>query len=261
MLGTTSKLALAAALAQQPAPALDKTPSGLWLPAKPAIILKPDHAPLVPAMFMMAKMAHVGFGGQGPPATIAFVGSNINTANQASYTFSAEALGSGIKRVIVGVFTGNGGFNPTAVTVDGVTTQIAIVDINVTNVFITNSLISSTTGDIVVTTNGTATHCGIGVWAATNVNSVTPTFTSLNVAETAENVSVQAGGIIVGIAGDFGGAASTHTWTGLTEDFDRVIEGNEDFTGASLASAIAQTVSVSCASNNATAQTRVVCYR
>lgn len=90
---------------------------------------------------------------------------------------------------------------------------------------------TGTTGDVVVTLNGTASVCAIGLWRLITDN-ITPVATNTDTADSITvNVNTQNGGGVVAIAQCRNG--STSTWTGVTEDFDFDTASGEYFTGGS----------------------------
>lgn len=165
-------------------------------------------------------------------ATVEFVTSLTNTANQSSYTFTSASLGAegGNRRVLVTVSAGanTGPFNATNVSVAGVSASL-LVSRNATTETVYSAIWlavvpTGTTGNIVVTFNGTVSRMGIAVYAARNLTSDTPQAT--NTALQATNISVTgtSAGFVVGQATNNTTSAATYTWAGATEDWDTRIE-------------------------------------
>jgi hypothetical protein len=258
MIGTTSKLALAAALAQQPAPALAKPPSGLWLPAKPAIIkaerklVTPDTPPLG-AMFMMAKMAHLNGGGQ-VAAVAMFTAASADTVDGTSdRTFTSISIGTVSADRYIAVFctaTDDGGGNPligsctvSSQSTTGVQNQQHGLKARC-RLFITDAPVTSgSTATIVVGgLGGAVDNVGIMVYALTKLQSNVSTGGAILQGGGTTTLTVSAGGVIIG------GACTHHTSgtptstpTGLTEDNDSTIEGSNSQHCGSHASAAGET--------------------
>ena len=106
---------------------------------------------------------------------------------------------------------------------------------------------SGTTASIVTTTSISANNTGIQVYAATGLNSITPTATATDDTDPySQSLAVSAGGFIV--AAYRINAITTVTWggTGLTEDYDYQGSLNNTYSSASgnYAAGATPTVSV-----------------
>lgn len=92
-------------------------------------------------------------------------------------------------------------------------------------------------GEVIVTWSDAATRCGIGVFSLFNNYSVVPTqakFTT-TVAANALNqtINVAGGGAVIAMAGNNETVSATWTWTGITENFDVLLETTRSMTGGS----------------------------
>jgi hypothetical protein len=184
-------------------------------------------------------------------ATITFTDSSVDGTAGPAYTFSSQAIGTAAasRRIIVGAFgRSNAAVTLTSITVGGVTaTVVASATDNDGIVFLRSDLAivdfpAGTSASIVVTYSsaGSLARASIGVWAAYDLLSATPTDTANNNSDPmSAAIDVSAGGIIVGFATS--DATATHTWTNLTERFDEAVEGISSHTGASDAFAAGET--------------------
>jgi hypothetical protein len=200
-------------------------------------------------------------GGSLPPATISYRTSNTNTANQTSYTFSGQDIGTAAadRRVVV-MFTiwCQGTFTVTGVTIAGVAATWALPG-NVDNGagqgwfrtgYAVANIPSGTTGDIVITANGGCNHVSIGVWAVYGLLSSTPTATGADNAFGGDatlniNIAAQAGGAVIAHQHDVNNTA-TRTWSGLTENYDVTGTENNARSGASIVSQAGGTINIGC---------------
>jgi hypothetical protein len=238
----------------------------LWLPPKPAIILPapeikrpvkfwPAYLPGIAMPFAPASVATT-------PVSSAFRTSAVNSADQTTYTFTAQDIGAAAatRRVVVVVGASAGGaVTLSSATIGGVS---ATIHVNV-NDFPHISIISAqvptgTTGDVVVTFSAGVQDAGIGVYRMINEGSSSPFATASVSASTTPSVSIDVptnGSLFAGsIVNSFFGA-NTFTWTGATERYDAVVETNNAYhSGASetgLSSQTGRTVSVALSAFNA----------
>ena len=192
------------------------------------------------------------------PANVAYAGNATASVGGNPHTFSSVAIGTAAvdRYVIVAVAIRKqnqaGQAGATAVTVAGTAcTQIGSSvqsDSNHLSLWRTNSPITSgTTANIAVTHVNTYNNLGVAAWAVTGLQSVTPTDTDSTTTDAASVTStVSAGGIIVAAAYSVGLSAGTHTWTGVTEDFDSLSVGaSGSVSGGSLNSPGGGNISVS----------------
>ena len=95
---------------------------------------------------------------------------------------------------------------------------------------------SGTTGDIVLTFNGTMRRAGYAAYRITGLSSVTPNSTDTGSSDPDTlTVTVPDPGFAVAIASDATDGSATYTWSGLGvfEDFDAVLEAaNANYSGA-----------------------------
>ena len=169
-------------------------------------------------------------------ASVVYAGNASAAASGSPQTLSNVPIGTAAadRYVIIAVALRTNGFqaDASAVTVAGVScTQIG-TDVNSgknhLSLWRTNYPIASgTTADIAVTYTN-ASNIGVATWAVTGLQSTTPTDTDTTTTDAASVTStVSAGGIIVAAAYSVGlVSAGTHTWTGVTEDFDHLSVGS-----------------------------------
>jgi hypothetical protein len=203
--------------------------------------------------------------------TCSFVGSTGSTSEIDSYTFSDHSIGTAAtgRLVVVGIGnTGGGGGTDGAssVTIAG-ETGTKIVEVTAddhTHSAIWAAVVDSgTTGDIVInysrTTNGTI----IGVWAvynATTTVSDTSSDTDNSGEEYTTTLDIPASGVGIACAIDIkGSSATTHTWAGLTEQYDSNFKQNQSGTGAHKVFSSTQTdLTISCTPADTTFQGSMV---
>lgn len=196
------------------------------------------------------------------PASVTYAG-NAGTASPStpSHTFTSVAIGTAAadRYVIVAVACRGGASQAdvSSVTVAGVScTQIGS-DVNAgasnshLSLWLTNTVIASgATANIVVTMAAPYPQgVAVATWAVAGLQSTTPTDTDSTTTDAASvSSSAQAGGILVAAAFSVDAMSSaTHTWTGVTENFDgRSVTASSSMSGGSLAVAVTGNVSVSC---------------
>tara|TARA_Y100000310_G_C20569804_1_gene757420 strand:+ start:330 stop:1022 length:693 start_codon:yes stop_codon:yes gene_type:complete len=196
----------------------------------------------------------IGFGAgivAAPDVTVSFTADGRVGDNQAVYTFNTTAIGAEADRTLIviaagGRGSGYGGDDISGVTVDDVacTKAIGVTDVSTNTIslwYITGT--SGTTGNIVITFNGTMNKMAYGVWAVYN-SATTPTDTDSNKLVDPQTLSLTmpAGG--VAICSELDDTASTYTWTDnasniITERFDDDMVGNPQMSGADAVSASA----------------------
>ncbi len=188
-------------------------------------------------------------------ASVVYAGNAAAAASGSPQTLSNVAIGTAAadRYVVVEVVLRTNGTqaDASAVTVAGVScTQIG-TDVNSgsnhLSLWRTNSPIASGATANVVVTFTNAANIGVATWAVTGLQSTTPTDTDTTTTDAASVTStVSAGGIIVAAAYSVGLFPGTHTWTGVTEDFDSISVGARGTTsGGSLNSAAGGNISVS----------------
>lgn len=189
------------------------------------------------------------------PASVVYTASYATSATGSPKTISSASIGTASpdRYIFVAVSLGTNGSQAdcSAITVAGTAcTQIG-TDVNSgsnhLSLWRTNSPVSSGTGADIVITYRNSQKIGISIWAVTGLQSTTPTDTDTTTTDAASVTStVSAGGIIVAAAYSVGLSAGTHTWTGVTEDFDSLSVGaNGSVSGGSLNSPGGGNISVS----------------
>lgn len=215
----------------------------LWIPPKPAIIRPAQEikrASFLPGQFPPPVMAFAA-------PTLVYVTQATNSADQSSYTFSSTSLGAAkITRTIVLAVNVR-----ETLLADAITATVTIAGVSAaqqstststvvggrTSSFIFSAKVpSETTGNVVVTLNRTVSRCGIGVWAVYDLksNTATASASSTSLGVQTLSVNVQPGGVVVGTS--FANVNPTFTWSGLTEDYETVVEGDLEHSGASVVS-------------------------
>lgn len=172
----------------------------------------------------------------------AFLQTTSDTTDTNIYTFAAQNIGTADvgRFIIVSVLSRKTGASTTisTVTIGGISaTIVKQVSNAVTNTDVAGIVIASvptgTTGDVVVTFGATMSRCIIAVYRAVGINN--PFTANANASSTANDptaaIAVPSNGFEIGAG--LSAASSSATWTGLTEDFDNVIEGAVTATGAS----------------------------
>ena len=188
-------------------------------------------------------------------ASVVYAGNASAAASGSPQTLSNVPIGTAAadRYVIIAVALRTNGFqaDASAVTVASVSCTQVGTDVNSGKnhlpLWRTNYPIASgTTADIAVTYTN-ASNIGVATWAVTGLQSVTPTDTDSTTTDAASVTStVSAGGIIVAAAYSVGLSAGTHTWTGVTEDFDSLSVGaSGSVSGGSLNSPGGGNISVS----------------
>lgn len=178
---------------------------------------------------------------------------SVSGTDAASYTFAAQSLGSAAadRRIYIGVCA-RGAATPSilSVTVAGVVASpIGTIThgstLSRTSLYVAD-VPTGTTGDVVVTFTATVLRCGIGLWRVTGANSfAVSTQVATSTADPATaNLTIPANGGAIGYGFTSHSTPLTHAWTGMTEEFDSVVETNFTHTGASTTTTGA--VSVSC---------------
>lgn len=159
-----------------------------------------------------------------------------------SYTFSSQTLGEEhddrLIIVGVGIVSQNEPQTIASVTVAGNSASSLVGPAeqdegtwsSVAQLFVA-SVTTGTTGDVVVTTDTTASVCAIGLWRLIRTSSTTYATNSDTTDAINMNVNTASGGVAVGFT--MSRNASGVSWTGLTEDFDADAATGERYSGAS----------------------------
>ena len=167
-------------------------------------------------------------------ATVTYIGSNNDTSNATTYTFSSEPIGTAAANRKVVVITTTSG-SPTqgfsSVTING-SSMTKLLQVNNTDNEVSLGIFeleysSGTTADIVVTASRSTNRMGIDVYningAGSYFDSVTASFAAGGTNPSVLTHAVPEGGVsIAAIATE--NATSTYTWTNLTEDNDEGVE-------------------------------------
>lgn len=173
---------------------------------------------------------------------ISFLQAAQSTANETTYTFSSQNLGTADagRYIVVAAHCNSGttvGFGLSSVTVGGVAATIVVQQNNASGGFSGCSALAiaavptGTTGNIVVTWSHGAARCEIQAYRLTGIASATPADTKSSTAsDPTASLDVPAGGVAIGAGCT--SANTIATWTGLSEDSDAVVEGTLTSTSA-----------------------------
>lgn len=174
--------------------------------------------------------------------TFAYETTLASTSDLTTYTFAGADIGTAdtARCVIVSALSRKAGAAHTlsSMTIGGVSATI----IQNQNNTVTNSdtaalaaaiVPTGATGDIVVTWSTGVLRTQIGIWTAINTdNCTTPSDSDASTAaDPSVTLTIPAGGVAVGSG--LSAAASSATWTGMTENFDTTLESFVTVTGAS----------------------------
>ena len=180
----------------------------------------------------------------GPPATISYEGNRAATANASSYSLTSVIIGEESSErhvVIVAVIHQNAATGFTSVTVGGQSCTELVTQASSgasaktrVGIFITDDPVATGTSvTVVVTANGTCYNCGVGAYRLISDTTV-PTDVDGSADSDDMTLTVKKEGVCVSITG-YQQSSAFLTWSGLTEDFDTVVEGGGwmVFSGAS----------------------------
>lgn len=193
-----------------------------------------------------------------PDATISSTDHKVSTANATTYTFTTTAIGTAASdRLIIVACSADGSAARTlnSGTIAGVSATVFATtnNGNACFAFMIALVPTGTTGDIVITWSGGCVRAGIGVWAAYNVQSTTPTDRQQSSASNSVSVNISAGGVGAGGACNDNATTPNFSWTQFTENYDEQEEPNFNHSGACNAYATAQTgLSVDCGAGSTT---------
>ncbi len=176
----------------------------------------------------------------------AFIGTGVKTTSATSYTFSAQSIGaaSPFRRLVVGIAATAGSGNPdlsSTLTCDGVSmTNMGTTNSGggfVANVaFYTIMKPTGTTANFVLSFTAAPECCAIAVWTEEGYETAPLAYSSsqdFGTQNQSWSVNEIAEGIMYGIVVGRNSTVRTHTWTGLTEDFDTTIKASTaSFSGA-----------------------------
>lgn len=210
-------------------------------------------------------------------AVATFLQSTNNTANQTTYTFSTQNLGTAAAdRYIAVVASGavtTGTGSVASVTVQGISATQAVSKVQAVNVANVISIWlvavpTGTTGDVVITMGSGSQRCAIALYSCVGLGSATAYDTATDDTATGTNpvasstIDCEANGFIIA-ASMINNAATTssNAWTGVTEDYEQVLESNSWISGGSDEFATLQTgltVTSSWTNNNVNAEASLV---
>lgn len=150
-----------------------------------------------------------------------------------TYTFSSQNLGTAdaSRYIIVGVLSRRAAGTPSisSLTIGGVSAAAVVAQTNTASgsdiaALYIAAVPTGTTGDIVVTFDAAMLRCAVVAYRAVGIASATASDTDSSTAtDPTCNLDVPAGGFAIGVACT-GNAGASFTWTGLTENYDAVIE-------------------------------------
>lgn len=161
--------------------------------------------------------------------TYTFSSTSIGTAASDRYIIVSASLRSSAVRTFSSVTLG-GSAMAQLVATDGAQTCIGIWGLHYP---------TGTTADIAVTMSGGAGRCATGVWAVYGLNSLTPIDTSTSSASPMVlDVNTTPGCVVIGAA--YTAGTTGETFSGISEDFDAVVEGAHSPAGSDMMS-IAET--------------------
>lgn len=185
------------------------------------------------------------------PAEATFVTNTASASNGSSYSFSSVGIGTAASNrlVVVTVHWGGGSSaSLTGGTIGGVTAEVAVTRTGVQACGIMSAPVpSGTTATIAVTLSASADHCGIGVWAATDVSDQTPSDTAnaTGTGDAEAEITVPTDGFVVAAA--ISDTTATVTWSGATEKFDASLASSDRYSGAQVTTAGSATIEVEAA--------------
>ncbi len=199
------------------------------------------------------------------PAVLTFTDERGDQGGSSPWTFSNMSIGAAAQDrfVIVGVFAPSTSTDASdaisGVTVGGIsaarlaqaTTNPGTGEENHQIAFYGLTVPTGSMSDIVVSTHVPRASMSIGVWAATGLQSTTPTDIATDVVEEEDalvtNIDVLQGGFAIGIS-MVQNAGETCVWTNLSEDFDSPLTTEQATssvqTGASMSNLSSATMSV-----------------
>ncbi len=162
-----------------------------------------------------------------------------DASNLTTYTFAAQNLGTASAdryiRVAIKARSSDGGARTlSSVTIGGVgaTINVQAHTSGDSTAIAGASIPTGATGDIVVTWSGGMGDCNIGVWASTGDVSATATDSGSSTATPQTySIDVVAGGYVIAVGSTSVGG--TCTWTNVTEKWDEVDGGGNNWSGAS----------------------------
>ena len=179
----------------------------------------------------------------GPPATVTYISTAKSNANAASYTFSAQNIGTAAADRIVVVCAYLGGSatgDITSITVGGdALTLVGVVTETGTGgawAIGYRLITTGATADVIVA-GGAAGRAAIDVYNVTAITTAPSANASaksslLNTSSISVNITTEVDGVVIASAGH-GSSTPTWTWSGATERADQVWSEQGSFTTAS----------------------------
>ena len=174
-------------------------------------------------------------------ATSTFINTYSIIASQTTYNFTTATIPAGLVVVTVSTEVAIGSTPVSSVTIGGVSaTQAAAFYQNqsyATGSSIWYAIIGSSTTSVNVSFGNAPLRIGIGVYTIENYISATPVYTNAvqGPNETTLSIttpSISSGSVIIAVRTS--GDIYSHTWSGVTEDYDVALAGFTGQTGASL---------------------------
>lgn len=184
----------------------------------------------------------------GVSGSLSFLQGAVSTANQTTYTFSSQNLGTAASdRYIIAAISTTGiadaQINVSSVTIGGVSaTQVVTNNFNSVSSGLVALYIAAvptgTTGNVVVTFDAGCARAGIALYRVTGLGSATASATgqdednegSANPSEST-GINVPADGFAIGASFTQNQQSATAAWTGVTEQYEATVEGNAKHTG------------------------------
>jgi len=197
----------------------------------------------------------------GSNATSTFINSYGIAASQTIYNFTTASIPPGL--VAITISSELSGVNTvSSVTIGGVSAVQAAAfyqnQSSATGSSIWYAIIGSSTTSVVVNYGTSPLRCGIGVYTIENYTSATPVYNNAVQGPNATTLSITTSSIGSGsaiIAVRTSGDIYTHTWSGVTEDYDNQIGGGlTGQTGASLNTSTTQTHTIQSVGDTAGSQ-------
>ena len=195
--------------------------------------------------------------------TASYEATAVSVTDLTTYTFSGLAIGTAApdRKVVVIVSGSVASRSVSSVTVGGISATLVKSQTD------TNAIIeiwqavvpTGTTGDVVVVWSGAMTRCGVGVWAVYEAAIAAFDTGSSNADPMTDTLNCPANGVVIGGATN-SNTVSAHAWTGITENFDDLVESVTYHTGAFLTFSTTQTgLTVTADPDGAAADTAMVC--
>lgn len=177
------------------------------------------------------------------------------TTDATTFTFNTSDIGAAdnSRRIVVVVMASSTGTQVrslSSLTIGGVTATIHANVSNSRSTSIASLPVSTgTTSDIVVTMNNTCANCTIAIYRLINFASAFPqdvdSTSTAGATSLTRNITVsERSFVIAGVCGQ--ASSTTATWTGVTEDFDVLVESGMRTTASSTMTAGNASYTVTC---------------